>query len=173
MLIKGKLITETTQQLRTSSCNFRFLFFASCQGFLTHARRTLVGLFFMSWCASQKVVRQQKFTFVCGEIDGTRRDPLGVASPQQDDKVSSELYLQIQTFPLGVSATMLMWKLYRARSRRRLNFLWEASAHFGKRNRLSKSLLSRYWRRFVVKLLANSNWPFVFSEIMLFTQLLN
>lgn len=49
-----------------------------------------------------------KFTFVCGEIDGTRRDPLGVASPQQDDEVSSELYLQIQTFPLGVSATMLM-----------------------------------------------------------------
>ena len=72
------------------------------------------------------------------KLMGPRRDiPFAVTAHQPFG-----FYLQIQTFPLGVSATMLILKLYRAKSRRKLTFLCDANAHFGKRKRSSKSLLS-------------------------------
>lgn len=78
----------------------------------------------------------------CGELL-TNQTSLSVSHPTVKNRnlLSRTGYLQIQTFPLGVSATMSILKLYRAKSRRKLNFLCDARALFGRRKRLSNSVL--------------------------------
>jgi hypothetical protein len=45
-----------------------------------------------------------------------------------------------------VSATILIWKLYVAKSRLKFIFLSDANAHFGNKNKLSKSLIQKLRR---------------------------